>query len=169
MITDQPFPIDGRVVHILANDGADLAGVNALKDAVLAAGAAPHVVATHKGAIADGSDASLEVTVDRSFHTASSAECDALVVAGGSNLAGDPAVRTYIQTAYRHLKTVAAWGDGSDALTGAGVGTDEPGVVLADTATAAFADALLRGMSKHRHWERLAVHPTRAITGETNA
>ena len=49
MITDQPFPVDGRVVHILANDGADLAGVNALKDAVIAAGAAPHVIATAQG------------------------------------------------------------------------------------------------------------------------
>ena len=57
---------------------------------MLAAGAAPHVIATHKGAITDGSDTA-DVTVDRSFHTASSAEADAVVVAAGANLAEDPA------------------------------------------------------------------------------
>ena len=50
------------------------------RTALLAAGATPHVVATHKGAIAGRGDGD-ELTVDRSFHTASSAEADAIVVA----------------------------------------------------------------------------------------
>jgi hypothetical protein len=63
---------------------------------------------------------------------------------------------------------VAAWGDGSETLAAAGI-DDAPGVVLADNPSEAFATAIVTAMSKHRHWERLAVHPTRVITGETNA
>jgi catalase len=160
MITEDEFPIDGRVIHILANDGADLAGVDALKEAFVAAGAAPHVIATHKGAIAarDGS----EVTVDRSFHTASSAEADAIVVADGAQLTDDPIARTYVESAYRHHKTIAAWGDGVELITRSGAGIDEPGVVTAEGTTSDFAAAVVAAMEKHRHWERVATHPTRS-------
>jgi catalase len=160
MITEDEFPVDGRVIHILANDGADLAGISALKDAFVAAGAAPHVIATHKGAIAarDGS----EITVDRSFHTASSAEADAIVVADGAGLADDPIAQTYVASAYRHHKTMAAWGDGVELLTRAGAESDEPGIVTAEQSTSEFAAAVVAAMEKHRHWERTATHPTRS-------
>ena len=35
MVTEDTFPVDGRVVHILANDGADLAGIRTLRDSLL--------------------------------------------------------------------------------------------------------------------------------------
>ena len=120
MITDNVYPVDGRVVQILANDGCDLAGIRLLQEAIISFGAAPHVVATHKGAIV-GARRRDELTVDRSFHTASSAEADALIVAHGANLADDPAVITYVQSAYRHFKPIAAWGDGEQLLANAGV------------------------------------------------
>ncbi len=164
MITDHLFPIDGRVVQILANDGCDLQGIRAMQAAILAAGAAPHVVATHKGAIS-GRKAD-ELTVDRSFHTASSAEADGFVVAHGAGLAADPAVITWIQSAFRHFKPIAAWGDGIELLASAGVPLDAPGVVTAQKATAGFAKAVLASLSAHRHWERAASHPTRALVGE---
>ena len=47
MVTENSYPPDGRVVHILANDGCDLAGIRALKEALFAVGATPHVIATH--------------------------------------------------------------------------------------------------------------------------
>ena len=72
-------------------------------------------MATHKGAIAGGRRGD-ELLVDRSFHTASPAEADAVVVAGGAGLADDPAVITYLQSAYRHHKPIAAWGDGTELL-----------------------------------------------------
>ena len=97
MVTEDVCPPDGRVVQILADDGADLAGIRALRDAIVAAGAAAHVVATHKGHIAGRRPAD-EVLVDRSFHTASSAEADAVVVAAGAGLADDPAAITYVQS-----------------------------------------------------------------------
>jgi NAD(P)-dependent dehydrogenase (short-subunit alcohol dehydrogenase family) len=104
MVTENVYPPDGRVVHVLAADGADLAGVAALKDAIFLAGAACHLIAPHKGTITNA--AGEEATVDRSFHTASSAEADAVVVAGGTTFADDPIVATYLQSAFRHFKTV---------------------------------------------------------------
>ena len=163
MVSDNVYPVDGRVVHILANDGADIAGIRALKDALMQAGATPHVIATHKGAIAGGGRRPDEVTVDRSFHTSSSAECDGLVVAGGAGLAANPAVLTYVQSAYRHYKTIAAWGDGTELLQLAGIASDEPGVLVSDRSSRAFAKDLVAALSAHRHWGRAAPHPTLAI------
>ena len=51
MVTEDTFPVDGRVVHILANDGADLTGIRTLRDSLYDAGAVAHVIATHKGEI----------------------------------------------------------------------------------------------------------------------
>jgi catalase len=165
MITDAAFPVDGRVVQIVADDGADLSGIRAVLAAVLDAGAASQVVATHKGAIAGGrrnnGDA---LPVDRSFLTASSAEADAIVIAGGSGLAENLAAITYVQAAHRHHKTIAAWGDGTDLLAAAGVPTDAPGIVVANKATKAFGKALVDALARHRHWQRAPTHPTVVTT-----
>jgi catalase len=166
MVTEDEFPPDGRVVHILADDGADLAGIRAVRDALLAAGATPHVIATHKGAIRRRNDA---LVVDRSFHTASSAEADAVVVAGGAGLSTNPAVLTYVQSAHRHFKPLAAWGDGAELLTAAGIGLDDAGLVVADRGTKTFAKAIVQALAVHRHWERAAEHPTRRALTETEA
>jgi catalase len=165
MVTDEVFPPDGRVVHILANDGADLAGIAALQDALLEAGAAPHVIATHKGAIAGTGDGPAELTVDRSFHTASSAEADAVVVAGNAGLTDEPAARTYVESTYRHHKTIGAWGDGAELLQRCSVDPGEPGIVVTDASTADLADALISELGRHRHWERVPPHPTRSTPG----
>jgi catalase len=164
MVTANTYPLDGRVVHILANDGADLAGIRVLKDAILDAGAVAHVIATHKGAIVGRGRRGDELIVDRSFHTASSAEADAVVVAGGAGLSGDPVAMTYVQSAYRHHKPIAAWGDGVELLEAAGVAIAAPGVVTAERAAKRFASSVLASMAVHRHWERAGTHPTRAMT-----
>jgi catalase len=160
MVTDNVYPVDGRVVQILANDGCDLSGVRLLKEALLEAGAVPHVVATHKGAIR-GARRGDELVVDRSFHTASSAEADAIVVASGAELAELPAALTFVQSAYRHYKPIAAWGDGAQLLDNAGIGTSDAGVVVAERSNKAFAKAIVTSLTVHRHWERGEVHPTR--------
>ena len=159
MVTENTYPVDGRVVHILADDGCDLTGIRALQQALLAAGAVPHVIATHQGAIA-GRRRGDELTADRSFHTASSAECDAVVVAHGTGLAGQMAVATYVQSAFRHMKPVAAWGDGAEVLAGAGIGADEPGVLVGDKVNRSLAKSLVDALSMHRHWDRADTHPT---------
>jgi catalase len=164
MVTLDAYPVDGRVVQILADDGCDLNGIRLIQDAVLAAGATPHVIATHKGAIRGGK--ADQLTVDRSFHTASSAEADAVIVAGGTGLAGQPAVTTWIQSAYRHFKPVAAWGNGSEVLTAAGVEHDAPGVTVSQKANKTFAKTVLAHLAVHRHWDRAGTHPTRIAIGE---
>lgn len=155
MVTGELYPVDGRVVQVLANDGCDLGGIRVLHDALLAAGVTTHVVAPHKGAIAGaGRRRNDELTVDRSFLTACAAEADAVVVAGGSALSEIPAVVTFVQEAFRHHKTIGAWGDGSELLDVAGIAPEEPGVELSDRATKALARVLIQAMSVHRHWDR---------------
>jgi len=155
MVTGESFPVDGRVVQILANDGCDLAGIRLLQDTLFAAGVTTHVVAPHKGAIAGGGRRRREeLTVDRSFLTACAAEADAVVVAAGSALAGIPAVVTYVQEAFRHHKTVGAWGDGSELLATAGIGAGEPGVEVGERASKTMVRALLQALGRHRHWDR---------------
>jgi catalase len=160
MVTDDVYPIDGRVVHILANDGADLAGIRVVQTALLDAGAIVQVVATHKGAIKTGRRGD-ELVVDRSFHTASSAEADAIVIAGTAGLAANPAVMTYVQSAFRHYKPIAAWGDGGELLTNAAIAVDAPGVVVAERSNKGFARQVIDSLTVHRHWDRADVHPTR--------
>jgi catalase len=161
MVTDNAYPVDGRVVQILANDGCDLAGIRALQAALVAAGAVPHVIATHKGAIVGPGRRNDQLPVDRSFHTASSAEADAIVVAAGAGLADNPAAMTWVQSAYRHFKPIAAWGDGEDLLVNAGIDVAGPGVAIEPKANSKFAKRVVADLSVHRHWERAATHPTR--------
>jgi catalase len=160
MVTENAYPVDGRVVHILGNDGCDLAGIRTVQQAVLAAGAVPHVIATHKGAITGRGRTRDELVVDRSFHTASSAEADALVIADGASLSDDPIAITYVQSAHRHFKVIAAWGDGAGLLTNAGI-AESPGVSASAKATKTFVNEMLSGLKRHRRWDRAATHPTR--------
>ena len=92
MVTEDAYPPDGRVVQILADDGADLAGIRAVRDALVAAGAAAHVVATHKGAIAGKRRGRRADSSTARSTPPSSAEADAIVVAGGAGLADEPGV-----------------------------------------------------------------------------
>ena len=163
MVTENTYPVDGRVVHILVSDGGDTAGAKALREQLLAAGAVPHVIATHKGTVAGVNRRAPQLLVDRSFHTASSAEADAVVIAPAPGLASDPAVITYVQSAYRHCKPIGAWGDGAEVLAAAGAATDAPGVVTDAKATKRFGAALLAALAVHRHWDRAPEHPTRRL------
>lgn len=162
IVTENTHPVSNRVVQVLAADGADLAGIRTCRDLVIDAGAVAHVIAPHKGAITGSGKRADELTVDRSFLTASSAEGDAIVVAHGAAAIVDPAVVTFVQSAYRHCKLVAAWGDGVEVLAAAGIPVDAPGVIVSEKATKTFGKKLLAAMTVHRRWERLAPHPTRA-------
>jgi catalase len=166
MITQDTYPVDGRVVQILANDGCDLAGIRTLQASLMAAGATVHVVATHKGEIVGAGRRQDRLLVDRSFHTASPAEADAVVIANGAGLAASPAVMTWVQTTFRHFKPLAAWGDGAELLANAGVPAGAAGVTIADKATRGFARQIVDSLSVHRHWDRADTHPTRTAAAE---
>ena len=77
------------------------------------------MLATHKGHIG-GKRKGDQLLVDKSFHTASGAEADCLVVAGSAGLADDAGVIAHLQVAFRHHKPIAAWGDGTALLEAAG-------------------------------------------------
>jgi catalase len=164
MNTDQSWPVDGRIVQILVGSGADDRGIATLKDALLAAGAVPHVIAVRKGAL-PGSNRGAVIPIDRSFHTANPALNDAIVVAHGAGLTAEPAALMWVQTAFRHMKPIAAWGDGADVLSAAGVPADAPGVRTARSVDAAFTEGVLADMGVHRHWGRAPVHPTLELEG----
>ncbi|GII99953.1 catalase [Sediminihabitans luteus] len=151
----EPGRVDGRVVGVIADDGADLAGIAALRAALDEHGVVLRVVASHGGTLrTQGAE---PVTVDRALVTTRSIEYDAVVVAdgaAGTPVAGDPATAVLLAEAFRHGKALAAWGDGADVL-GAAVDADAPGVDLVDDVDAVVGP-LLQGLGMHRSWERLA-------------
>jgi catalase len=161
MITDNVYPVDGRVIQILANDGCDLVGIRTIQRAIVAAGAVPHVIAPHKGTIRRSGRAADQLAVDRSFQTACPAEADAFIIAAGTDLQDHPAVINWVQTAFRHYKPIAAWGDGALVLSNAGVAADAPGVAVTQRATQQLAKALITELAAHRCWDRAKRHPTR--------
>ena len=146
-----PGPIAGRVVGILVNDGADGPGVVALRNALTKAGATLYTIAPLGGTV-QGTKG--PVPVDRTVLTTQSVEYDALVVAGGSSaaaLAQDSYAALNLSEAFRHHKTIGAWGEGTQVLDV--LGLDGPGVVTA-TSAKAFLVPLAEAMGWHRHWGR---------------
>ncbi|GAA3389243.1 catalase [Streptomyces roseoviridis] len=162
------WPTDGRVVGIVADKAADLSGVRAARQAVLDAGMTPLVIAPAGGTLdGDGEP----VTVQRTFATARSVEFDALLLAGapaagadaygardakaGSPLAQgtDPRVLLLLTEAYRHGKAVGGWNGASALLQSAGIDPGGPGVITAESGTAAVA-ATTEALARHRAWDR---------------
>ncbi|WP_077797269.1 catalase [Streptomyces sp. JHA26] len=163
------WPVEGRVVGIVTS-GADLEGVTAVREAVLNAGMVPLVVAPTGGTLGSGEEA---VTVQRSYLTARSVEFDAVLVAGTPAMGGDaytprdykaapaptgpgtidPRVSLLLSEAFRHGKAIGVWAGGGAALDASGVPADAPGVVVADSGTAAL-EQVTRLLGSHRVWER---------------
>jgi catalase len=151
----EPGPIAGRVVGVLAGDGADREGIETLRRVFESEGATMYVLAPRGGTIkcSDG-----PIAVDRSTLTTQSVEYDALVVAGGKSaesLASDPYAAVNLGEAFRHYKTIGAWGEGAAVLELLAL-TDALGVVTAAKPDSSFADELVSAIGWHRHWGRVA-------------
>ncbi|MEZ5406436.1 MAG: catalase [Acidimicrobiales bacterium] len=160
-VIDQPGPVDGRLIAVLAADGVDAAGVAILAAGATAAGARVQVVGTHLGLLQGESGAPLPAP--KAFLTAQSVEFDAVVVAGGvgaDELVAEPYAAMFVEEAFRHHKTVAAWGEGRATLARFGVdaGDDAPGVVLGgDEVDEDLVTRLLDAVGRHRHWDRASL------------
>ncbi|MBC7272710.1 MAG: catalase, partial [Streptomyces sp.] len=161
------WPTEGRMIGVVTG-GDDLEGVGAVREAVLTAGMVPLVVAPTGGTLGDGA-----LTAQRSFVTARSVEFDAVLLAGtpavgpdaytardaksdpvpSGQAVTDPRVVLLLQEAFRHGKAIGVWAGGEAALTAAGVPVDAPGVVVADSGTAAL-EQVTRLLGRHRVWER---------------
>ena len=164
------WPVDGRVVGIVADEDSDLGEVSAARDRVLEAGMVPLVIGPHGGVI-DGPGG--PVTVQRTFVTVSSVEVDAVVVAGAPTPAPgaepdldakagapgaphvDPRISLLVNEAFRHGKAIGGWGEVGAVLAAAGVDVAAPGVVVADGSQDVLT-ALEGLLAAHRAWERFA-------------
>jgi catalase len=147
----EPGPIAGRKIGVIADAGADLAGIGSLRKAAAKLGATVLVIAPVGGVLGSGAR---KQTVDRTLLTTRSVEFDALVVAGGTAPTGDIKLTVLLQEAFRHCKALGAWGDGTAILEAAGITAGDPGVVTGDTAGKAFADQLTAAVGLHRAWNR---------------
>ncbi|MFJ8749248.1 catalase [Streptomyces sp. NPDC102441] len=161
------WPLDGRVIGIVADKEADLDGVRAVRAAVQAAGMVPLVIAPAGGVLdADGDP----VTVQRTYATARSVEFDAVLLAGApgagvdaigardakagaAGTAIDPRVLLLLNEAYRHAKAIGTWAGGDAVLISAGVTADAPGVVVAGTGEEVLEE-VKQLLGKHRVWDR---------------
>ena len=105
--------IKTRKIAILAADGVDDTSLNTLKDALVAEGAVPHVIAPKLGEIT--SAAGKKIAVEESFLTAASVLYDAVYVPGGSasvtTLSDEPDAVHFLNEAYKHCKALAAHED----------------------------------------------------------
>ncbi|WP_073945882.1 catalase [Streptomyces kebangsaanensis] len=164
------WPTDGRVIGIIAGPDGDLDGVRAVREAVLAGGMVPLVIAPSGGKLGNGNGA---LTVQRTYATARSVEFDAVLIAGtpgvGADAYGardaksglpsarqathDPRVGLLLSEAFRHGKAIGAWKGAEAALEAAGVPVDAPGVIIGDSGTATL-EQITRLLGAHRVWER---------------
>jgi catalase len=139
------------VIGIVAGPGADLAGIGKLRKAIEAAGAIVRVMAPIGGSLRNGARSEL---IECTFLTTRSIEYDAVVVAGGSGGLADVRLTLLLQETFRHCKVLGAWGDGAQALQTAGINLEAPGIVVADSMTAAVATQLTKAVGMHRVWEQ---------------
>ncbi|WP_407445390.1 catalase [Rhodococcus sp. (in: high G+C Gram-positive bacteria)] len=137
------WPVQGRIIGIVADDTSDLDQVQAAVTAIDGADCVPLVIAPHGGKLGG------VVPISRTFLTARSVEFDAVLFASP---ALDPRARILVDETLRHQKAVAAWGDGLALFEGVAA----PGVVSA-TGPEDAVSAVLELLGTHRVWERTAM------------
>ncbi|MDX2593195.1 MULTISPECIES: catalase [Streptomyces] len=164
------WPTEGRVIGIITGPDGDLDGARAVRQEILDAGMVPLVIAPAGGTLGSGADA---LAVQRTYATARSVEYDALLLAGPAGVgvdaygardakAGlpaarqatpDPRVGLLLNEAYRHGKAIGAAKGGEEVLEAAGIPSDAPGVIVADSVSTALQQAASL-LGAHRVWER---------------
>ncbi|WP_432380492.1 catalase [Duganella sp. P38] len=117
-----------RKVAILAGHGVEAATLKAVYADLLAAGAAPRVVAPQLGqlAAADGSRIDIEISID----AGPGVLYDAVVIADGAAsarmLVDDADAREFVRHQYRHCKPILAIGAGKELLQAVGIPPQRP-------------------------------------------
>ncbi len=151
LISAAPGPIAGRVVGVLVGPGADLSGVQKLRVALQAEGAVLRLLAAVGGELGA---ADARQVVDRTLLTSRSVEYDAVVIANGTGGMVDVKLTVLLQELFRHCKTIAAWGDGSQVLQDAGIDLAAPGILQFQSIDNKATAALVTAVGLHRVWER---------------
>lgn len=138
----EEWPVDGRVVGIVATAEADEAELTAVREQLHAAGVLPFVIAPTGGKIGG-------VPVQRSFDTATSVELDGVVVLTATD---DRRAVALLDEAFRHAKAIGIAKGAADVLNSAGFDADADGVSTGSAA--AVVAELLALLPRHRVWER---------------
>jgi catalase len=157
------FPEDSiktRKIAILLADGFDDEAVSETSKALLTAGAGPKLIAPRLGVVTGAKGTQLKV--DFSFLTAASVLFDAVYIPGGeasvSALTGEQDALEFVQEAFKHCKTIAASGVGTDFLNAAlsdKVQSDDAGLIAdPDQAINKTSDKFIKAIAKHKHWQR---------------
>ena len=158
----QPVSAKSRKVAILVDAGVDAGQVQAMQQALKAAGATSDIIGPHLGTISGKNGAGVEAT--KTFANSSSVTYDAVYVPGGASAAmlkmkGDAHV--FLAQTYKHAKAIAATGEGADLLTTSlpeGAALNQMGVISErdgakqDAAMQKFITAI-----GPRHWGRPAL------------
>ena len=152
-----------RRVAILVADGAEAEPITRLQQALLEAGAVPRLVGPRLGSYRAAEGETLEA--DATLENSPMVLFDALALPSGKaaveTLAGVGPTAEFVQMAYRHGKSILAFGESRDLLEAAGVmpalPNDEPDPGIA-SGPAEEADELIerftQAMTRHRHDER---------------
>jgi catalase len=140
--------------------------VKLVREAILASGMVPLLIAPTGGPLDDG------LVAQRTFLTARSVEFDALLLAsspppgpdalpsldakaGAPGGAVDARVVLMVQECFRHSKAIGGWGTARVALEAAGCAT-ATGVVLGDDPTTVLGK-VSKLLANHRVWDRFPV------------
>lgn len=161
------WPVDGRVIGVVADQSTGAGVLEALLSATHEAGMTPLLIAPTGGRLADGS------TVDKTFLTARSIEYDAVILAAapgpgpdghpdldaksgaivpaqGANL--DPRLVLLLQEVYRQAKAIIIAGPEAAVMAGTGLPKEAPGV--RQEAPERAVEAVVALLASHRIWER---------------
>ncbi|RYE83963.1 MAG: catalase, partial [Hyphomicrobiales bacterium] len=145
-----PETLEGRTVGILVADGSASATIDAIKDAVIAAGAKPKVIAPKLNVKLDGGPAT---PIDGQLAGSPSVMFDAIAVvlsdAGVKTLLKDSAAIDYVKDAFGHLKAIAFTSAAKPLLDKAGVEADAGIIELSGKDVKAFLK-----QAKTRQWDR---------------
>ncbi len=147
-----PFPVAGRVIGILADDGSDLAAVRLLAEGVTVEGMTALVIGPLGGKLGMGTPD--EMVVQRTLLTTRSVEFDAVMVAGSP--APDPRISLLLDEAFRHGKALGGFGGAEAVFAAAAIPDGAPGVVLGSDPIEVLAETITL-LGTHRVWDRFPV------------
>lgn len=154
-----------RKIAILAADGVNEESLNAVKDALKAAGAACDVIAPRLGFVTGMNDTAIHSA--KSFLTTPSVLYDAVYVPGGTSsvatLEADPDAIHFLNEAFKHCKAIAADDDALQVLKATYFGRKLPednsdetaqmeGIIIGDIKNQ--VDRFIRAIAMHRFWDR---------------
>ncbi|MGN6508260.1 MAG: catalase [Chitinophaga sp.] len=145
--------VKSRKVAILTAEGVNATNVEAMQQALAAAGATGEVIAPKQGFVEGGNGK--ELPVKNSYLTAASVLYDAVYLPGGTAaLANNGDALHFLNEAYRHCKPIAADADADDVLRSTWFAEGETPGVFKGGDIATLAKEFIEGMKQHRFWER---------------